>query len=278
MPLTDFSGKTAVITGGGAGIGLELARQLTAQGAKVVLIDWEKAPLEAAAQELVAPAFLGDIRDAAGMQALAAQIVEQHGPVSLLCANAGVVRMAGVMDLTPQDWRWMFDVNVFGTVNTVQAFLPALHANPDGGCVLITGSLSSLVATRGQAGYAASKHALAAFGETLSMELAAEGAKVGVSILCPGPVRTNFGQSERNRGPEYGPPAGRGADAHVASFMDSVGEGDWSTPAQIAAKALAGVKRGDLWIVTHPQLMNQVDDRVRAWAEATDVARTLAGA
>lgn len=277
MPLTEFRGKTAVITGGAAGIGLELARQLTAEGAKVVLIDWEKAPLEAAAQELGATAFLGDIRDAAGMKALADRIVEQFGRVDLVCANAGVVRMAAVMDLTPQDWRWMFDVNVFGTVNTVQAFLPALQANPDGGHVLITGSISSLITTRGQSGYAASKHALAAFAETLSMEMRAEGAKVGVSIVCPGPVRTNFGQSERNRGPEYGPPVGRGADAHVASFMDSVREEDWNTPVQIATKALAGIKRGDLWIVTHPQMMNQVEDRVRDWAEATDVARALGG-
>lgn len=275
MPLTDLRGKTAVITGGASGIGLALARRCQSEGMKVVLIDWEKPALDAAAAAIGAPGYLGDVREAEGMQALAQRIATEQGPVHLLCSNAGVVLGAGVMNLSPQDWRWMFDINVFGAVNAVSAFLPLLQANADGGHILFTASLASLSVARGQGAYAASKHALAAFGETLSMELQAEGGKVGVSLLCPGPVVTNFGDSQRNRTAEYGPPRQGPPDVHTASFVGEIPPEQWFAPEDVARIAIAGVKRGDLWIVTHPSLMGQVEDRARAWAAATKVAATL---
>ena len=270
-----LSGRTAVITGAASGIGLALARRLKAEGMALALVDADAAALPAAAEELGARGFSADVRDAEAMAALAREIVERCGPVHLLCANAGVAHMAGIKRLTPQDWRWLFDVNVFGTVNTVTAFLPVLEANADGGHILITASLSSLYATRAQAAYAATKYALSAFGETLALELEAEGAKVGVSLLCPGPVRTNLGQSYGRREAQYRAegPSPEGPDIHEQAFYDTVVDSDWSTPEQIAAQAVDAVKRGDFWIVTHPQLMASVDDRSRALAEAAQRAR-----
>ena len=271
MDVADLHGKTAVVTGGASGIGLALARRLKAEGMAIMLADVDAASLEAAAAGLGVPSVVADVRDPESMAELADAAVERLGAIHLLCANAGVSRMAGITRLSPEDWRWLFDVNVFGAVNTVHAFLPALKANPEGGHVLITASLSSLYATRAQAAYGATKYALAAFGETLALELQAEGSKVGVSLICPGPVRTNLGASYSKREARYVvPPAGEaGPDVHEQAFRGTVDEDDWKTPDQIADAALKGLRRGEFWIFTHPRMMASVEARSRGIAEAT---------
>ena len=271
----DLAGKTAVVTGAASGIGLALARRLKAAGATPVLVDRDDEALEAAKAELGAAGWPGDVRDADGMRALARRIGEAAGPVHLLCANAGVSRMAGIKRLTAEDWRWLFEVNVFGAVNTVAAMLPLLEANPEGGHILITASLSSLYPTRAQGAYAATKYALAGYAETLALELAAEGGKVGVSLLCPGPVRTNIGTGYGKREARYrsDAPPPDGPDLHEQAFRETVVEGDWMTPDQIAALALEGVGRGAFWIITHPQMMAGAEARHRAIEQAANAAR-----
>jgi NAD(P)-dependent dehydrogenase (short-subunit alcohol dehydrogenase family) len=275
MDMTDLAGKTAVVTGGASGIGLALARRLKAEGMKVLLADLDEEALGKASAELDAPTVRTDIRDPASTAALAREAAERLGQVDLLCANAGVGRMAGIEHLSPEDWRWLFEVNVFGAVNTVQAFLPLLKANPTGGHVLITASLSSLYPTRAQGAYAATKYALAAFGETLALELQAEGAKVGVSLLCPGPVRTNIGSGYARREARYVAKAseGPGPDIHEKAFRDTVVDEDWRTPDQIADEALKGLRRGELWIITHPDMMGPTLARAREIEAAAARAR-----
>ena len=265
--MTRLEGKRAVITGAASGIGLALARRLKADGMLLVLADHDQAALDQVSAELGAPGILTDIRDPASVTALADAAVARFGTVHLLCSNAGVSRMAGVERLTIEDWRWLFDVNLFGAVNAVHAFLPVLKANPDGAHILFTASLSSFYATRAQAAYGATKYALAAFGETLALELQAEGAKVGVTLLSPGPVRTNIGTGYGKREAQY-----RSADAgealppdqHELAFRNGVVETDWTTPERVAEAALAGMRRGELWVVTHPDLMHSTVDRHRA--------------
>ncbi len=265
MAIEILAGKGAVITGAASGIGLELARRCKAEGMRLVLGDCEEEPLRRVAEELGARAVLADVREAQSLTRLAEEAAAHLGRVDLVCANAGVSRMAAIERLTAEDWRWLFDVNLFGVVETVRAFLPGLKANPDGGHILITASLSSLYPTRSQGAYAASKAAVAMYGEALALELEGEGSKVGVSLVCPGPVRTNIGTSVRNRGQAYpmaeAPP---GADIHEQAFRASVREGDWATAEQIARAALAAVKAGELWVITRPQMMDLVQARHRA--------------
>ncbi len=265
MTIETLTGKHAVITGAGSGIGLALARRCKAEGMRLVLADCEAGPLGRAAEELGALAVVADVRDAKSLEALAGTAARHLGQIDLVCANAGVSRMAGIERLTAEDWRWLFDVNLFGVVETVRAFLPRLKANPAGGHIVITASLSSLYATRSQGAYAAAKAAVAMYGETLALELEGEGSQVGVSLVCPGPVRTNIGTSARNRGsgyPSAAPP--EGADIHEQAFRASVRDGDWSTPEDIAHAALEAVKAGQLWVITHPQMMQMVHERHRA--------------
>ena len=265
MAIEELKGRGVVITGAASGIGLALARSCAAEGMRLVLSDCEAGPLQAAADELGAHAVLADVRDATSLEALATAAEAHLGAIDLLCANAGVSRMAAIERLTAQDWRWLFDVNVFGVVETVRAFLPRLKANPAGGHVVITASLSSLYPTRSQGAYAATKAAIAIYGETLALELEGEGAQVGVSLVCPGPVRTNIGTCARNRGAAYplAPPPD-GSDIHEQAFRASVRDGDWSRPEDIAGQALRAVRSGELWVITHPQMMAPVQARHRA--------------
>jgi len=271
MAIQDLKGRRAVITGAASGIGLALARACAAEGARLVLADCEAGPLDAAARELGARGILCDVRDAASLGALARTATAHLGGVDLAFANAGVSRMAAIERLTAEDWRWLFDVNLFGVVETVRAFLPGLKSNPEGGHVVITASLSSLYPTRSQGAYAATKAAVAMFGETLALELAGEGSRVGVTLVCPGPVRTRIGSSARNRGPAY--PEGQapaGPDIHELAFRAAVRDGDWSGPEDIARRALEAVKAGELWAITHPQMMAPVLARHRAIESAAE--------
>ncbi len=273
LDMADLEGKTAVVIGAASGIGLALARRLKSEGMQLVLADSDKEALDRAAAELGAPAVLTDIRDPASVQSLADQAVARYGNLHLLCSNAGVSRMAGVERLTLQDWRWLFDVNLFGAVNAVAAFLPILKASPDGAHILFTASLSSFYPTRAQAAYGATKYALAALGETLALELQAEGARVGVTLLCPGPVRTNIGTGYAKREDQYRAPAsqdGTGTDIHEQAFRNETIESDWSTPDLIAEEALQGMRRGEMWVITHPRLMSAALARNQAIAEAAE--------
>ena len=260
-----------MITGAASGIGLALARACAAKGMRLVLSDCEPEPLARAAAELGAKAVVADVRDASSLETLARAADAELGAVDLLFANAGVSRMAAIERLTSDDWRWLFDVNVFGVVETVRTFLPRLKANPAGGQIVITASLSSLYPTRSQGAYAAAKAAVAMYGETLALELEAEGSRVGVSLVCPGPVRTNIGTSSRNRGEAYPltpPPAS--PDIHEQAFRAAVEDRDWSQPEAIAEAALDAVRRGELWVITHPHMSPLVRARHRAIEQAAD--------
>lgn len=273
MDMANLSGKTAVIIGGASGIGLALARKLKSEGMQLVLADFDPQALGQAAADLDALGVLTDIRDPESVKALADQAVARFGRIDLLCSNAGVARMAGIERLSLQDWRWQFEVNLFGAVNAVAAFLPILKANSDGAHILFTASLSSFYPTRGQAAYGATKYALAAFGETLALELQAEQAKVGVTLLCPGPVRTNIGTGYAKREDRYraAPPAdGLGPDIHEKAFRDETFAIDWTTAEHVAEAALAGMRRGELWVITHPDLLSSTLARNAAIAEAAE--------
>jgi NAD(P)-dependent dehydrogenase (short-subunit alcohol dehydrogenase family) len=265
MALDQPGGKVAVITGGASGIGLALAERCLAEGMKVVIGDYEEGPLAEAAGRLDVLAVRTDVRSPQSVQALAQAAVDRFGAVHLLCNNAGVSVMTGISALTIDDWRWVFDVNLFGTVNGVQAFLPLLKANPDGGHILNTVSLSGLYTVRAQAAYAASKAAVLSFSETLRLELDAEGGKVGVTAVCPGPVRTNIRTSIRNRSGEYGP-TGRDAanpDAHERAFRAQLPDGVMIEAGAVADMAIDAVKHGEFWVITHPALMGPVEARHR---------------
>jgi NAD(P)-dependent dehydrogenase (short-subunit alcohol dehydrogenase family) len=262
--LPDLAGKVAVVTGGASGIGKGVAARLAAEGARVVIADIQRDALEATAAELGVDGVQTDVSDSASVQNLARTALEKYGTVHVVCNNAGIGPLAPVKDLTLDDWRWMLGVNLWGVIHGVHTFLPILSANPDGGHIVNTASMAGLVAHARLGAYSTAKFGVVALTEALAEELAADGSRVGVSVLCPGTVHTNIGTSSRNR------PAGLG-DAgfkDVDIELEDNPRHRWIYPEQAGQVVVRAIKRGDLYALTHPDWYPQVAARHEAIAEA----------
>ena len=259
--MRDLEGKVAVVTGGASGIGRGLAARFAADGMHVVIADVENAALEQTAAELGVVGVQTDVADAASVQALADQVLDRFGTVHVLCNNAGVGGGGQIADLTLADWKWVLDVNLWGVIHGIHSFLPRLLANPDGGHVVNTASMAGLFASAGMGPYNATKFAVVAISETLSKELQAAGSSVGVSVLCPGFVRTNIFDSQRNR-----PDALRNATKAVGDararndilkrFLETAMD-----PAEVAVHVRDAIVEDRFWITTHPEFFNAVTQR-----------------
>lgn len=182
--MTSLQGKVVFITGGARGIGAHVARRLANKGAKLVLTDLNDAELAALAAELgedrVLPA-VADVRDLPAMQAVAARAVERFGGIDIVVANAGIASYGSVLQVDPEAFRRVMEVNVNGVFNTVRATLPALIERR--GYLLIVSSLAAYAACPGLAPYNASKAAVEIFANALRLEVAHHGVSVGSSHM-----------------------------------------------------------------------------------------------
>ena len=249
----ELEAKTAVITGGASGIGLATARQFAASGVNLVLGDVEDAPLRRAVQELRGAGarvlgVLGDVSREADVEALRDAALGEFGAVHVVFNNAGVA--AGPALGTPkQIWDWVLGVNLDGVINGLNAFVP-LFLDQNEGHVVNTGSLAGLGGVPGMGAYCASKFAVVGLSESLFHELALSGKNVGVSVLCPGFVRTRIFESHRNMPPElqsYN--ENPTVQAINAVAHDAVSAG---IDAADVARAIEGaVRANQFWILTH---------------------------
>jgi len=204
----DFTERVAVITGGASGIGRALGRRFAAEGARVVLADVEAGALARTAKELAADGAdvteaVCDVTDPASVDSLAEHVYATHGAVHVLVNNAGVGPPAAkVWETTPNDWMWVHSVNVFGVAHGIQSFVPRMLAAGEPGHIVNTSSGDGAInPLPGASVYAASKAAVAILTECLAAQLAAEDARIGVSLFLPGGglLDTGMWTSERNR-------------------------------------------------------------------------------
>jgi NAD(P)-dependent dehydrogenase (short-subunit alcohol dehydrogenase family) len=238
-------GQVAVITGGASGIGLALAESFARAGLSIVLADVQADALVAAEIRIRA---LGvevlsvqtDVSKEAEVQALAAATIERFGSVQIVCNNAGVGGGGDPWFGPAGVWDWVMGVNFWGVVYGVRAFLPHLLANADGGHIVNTASIAGLYPVT-SAPYDASKHAVVALTESLNNTLLTIEAKVGVSCLCPGWVKTGIADSMRNWPTELGlPPVSTPMQTAISAHTRRVID-EGTQPGIVAGRAILGV-------------------------------------
>lgn len=256
--MKDFRDKVAVITGSASGIGRAIAQRCAQEGMKVVLADIEKSALTKTADELAAGgatvlAVQTDVADSESVEALARQALVKFGAVHLLVNNAGVAG-GNVATGTQTDWEWVLGVNLWGVIHGVRVFTPIMLRQNTEAHIVNTASVAGLL-SGGLGIYTVSKHAVVALSETLYHELAAMDTKLKVSVLCPGWVRTQIGESARNRPPELQnrgdqTPLTPQAEAARQALAESSSGG--IPPEQVADFVFDAIKNGQFYILTHP--------------------------
>jgi NAD(P)-dependent dehydrogenase (short-subunit alcohol dehydrogenase family) len=276
--MRDFAGKAAFVTGGASGIGLALGRAFLEAGMRVMLADIEPAALDQALAGLKAydnrvRGVIVDVADRAAMQRAAGEAIDAFGRIHVLCNNAGVGGGGPQGQIPAADWDWTIDINLNGVFNGISEFLPHIRAHGEGGHIVNTASMAGMISVAMMAPYCASKYAVVALSEGLAAEL--DGSNTGVSVLCPGWVRTRINDSGRNRPSRYGagtapPPAAAARAALVAEALKA-----GMDPAVVAARVLAAIRDGDLYIFTHPEMRGPVEERFRRILAAFDKAPAL---
>lgn len=187
--MTRLLGKTAVITGGGTGIGLGAAKRFIDEGAFVYLFGRRQAPLDAAVAKLgnSARAVRGSVTDPADLDRLYKQVKDERGGLDILFANAGTGSFAPLGGITPEHYDQIFDVNVKGVIFSVQKALPLMKA---GGSIILTGSSTGVMGTPQFSVYSATKAAVRNLARSWALDL--KGTGIRVNVLSPGPTLTEL--------------------------------------------------------------------------------------
>lgn len=274
--MKDLAGKVAFITGGASGIGYAMAKAFAGAGMKVVIADIEKPALDAAVESFKESnaEVLGielDVTDRDAMEAAAQQTVDHFGKVHVVCNNAGVGGGGPLDQASYNDWDWVLGVNLGGVVNGIQAFVNRIKSHGEGGHIVNTASMAGLVGIGGMGVYNASKFAVVGISEALRQDLS--GQNIGVSVLCPGFVKTRIHEGGRNR------PADLLNDTDDADSEDQVdvdGEVFASPvlngidPQYVGDRVLEAVEKDDLYILTHPEMKDLFASRIEGVLAAFD--------
>jgi NAD(P)-dependent dehydrogenase (short-subunit alcohol dehydrogenase family) len=273
----DLSGRVAVVTGGASGIGRAIGARFARAGATIVLLDVEARALDAAVAALrsegaSASGVVCDVSKYESVEAAAREVVARHGRVHLLFNNAGVGAHEDVpiWELPLNDWRWVFEVNVFGVIHGIKAFVPGMLAHDEPGHVVNTSSGNGgLIVVPTTPSYSASKAAVSMITETLHLQFLMKRAKLRAHVLYPGPhiVASNIFDAKRNRPaelarekPQVAPPVTLDMLRRLAASQGRAFEA--TSCEEVAEHAYQGVLHGDYFILpTTPESEARMRDR-----------------
>jgi NAD(P)-dependent dehydrogenase (short-subunit alcohol dehydrogenase family) len=276
--MLDVEGKVAFITGGGSGVGLGMAKAFVAAGMQVAIADIRQDHLETASEELdgaVHPILL-DVTDRAAFARAADETERVLGKVHVLCNNAGINLFNDIADATYQDWDWVLGVNLGGVVNGVVTFVPRIKAHGEGGHVVNTASMAAFIAGPGAGIYTTAKFAVHGLSDALRWSLLPHG--IGVSMVCPGLVKSKIYESDLVRPPQLSTDV-TPADDEFMRILPGLHDAGMA-PEEIGEKVLRAIRRNDFYVFTHPEHRDELrgifDDTLAAFPDEPVPADRLA--
>ena len=286
MDFSKLDDKRVFVTGAADGIGAALARTFKAGGARVFLSDIAEERLRETAGSLGSPSLPCDVTNPTSLARVVERAWRELGGIDLVCANAGVVMQGPILETSREDLDWIFNINVWGCLDTCRPFVRLLRENKKPGHILLTGSEASLSYPRlihdmQLTAYLMTKHTVLALADGLRADLRGDG--IGVSVLCPGPVATALSQNSSGLRPAnsstrgssgrtpgaVSTPASPNPTAELRSDLQQQIGALSRTPDQVAATALEGLRRGLCVIPTHPHIRADVAERmneIERWA------------
>lgn len=273
--MRDLEGKVGFVTGGASGVGFAIARAFGKAGMRVMVADIEVPALDVAAERLRSEGIdvqgvACDVADREAVRRAAETTMAAFGKVHVVCSNAGVGCGGAIEAITPGDWDWVLGVNLMGVVHAIQAFLPLVKAQREGGHFITNVSMAGHFSTPGTAPYTAAKFGAVAVTETLAAELV--GTSIGVSMLCTAFVKTRIVDSARNRSERYGlrTESSPAAEAQLTALVNSGME-----PDDVADRVVNGIRNNELYILTNPEFREGVQDRFNRILTAFPTAPAL---
>jgi NAD(P)-dependent dehydrogenase (short-subunit alcohol dehydrogenase family) len=237
--LAELEGRTAVVTGAASGIGLAVTEAFVAAGMRVLMTDRDAVGLAAHAERLVAGgaevrALVVDVTDPDAVERAADVAVDHFGKLHVACNNAGIVAGGNSWEMPLSEWHRVIDVDLWGVIHGIRAFVPRILASSEPGYVVNTASMAAVTAIPGIGPYTASKHAVLGISDGLRAELEAVDAPVGVSVVMPGMVKT------------------------ALNPVGTVG------PDQVAANVIDAIRRGRPYVFTDDHYVDDVESRLGA--------------
>jgi NAD(P)-dependent dehydrogenase (short-subunit alcohol dehydrogenase family) len=237
--LADLEGRNAVVTGAASGIGLAVTEAFVAAGMRVLMTDRDEVLLAAHAERLAGSgaevrSLVVDVTDPDAVEHAAEVAVDHFGKLHVACNNAGIVAGGNSWELPLSEWHRVIDVDLWGVIHGIRAFVPRILASGEPGYVVNTASMAAVTAIPGIGPYTASKHAVLGISDGLRAELAAIGAPVGVSAVMPGMIKT------------------------ALNPFGTVG------PDQVAANVVDAIRRGRAYVFTDDHSVDDVESRLGA--------------
>lgn len=273
--MTDLQSRTAVVTGAGSGLGAALAWAFADAGASVALLDIDADAAAANAATIAAETGVAttsarcDVGDTASVVTAAEHVRVTIGGCDILCSNVGVQQFGAIDKLTDEDWQWVLNVNVLGTVRTVREFLPMLRAGTGFRRIVFTASSSVLAPSVRLGAYQTSKFAVLGFAESLREELA--GDDIGVTVLFPGGMMTRHLESSVQARPaELGESILDQRDVEAMMAHQPMGDGDLATPEHAIRNLLVDLEAGEPYVLTHGSYRPLYEQRRAALDAAFD--------
>ena len=267
--MREVEGKTAFITGGGSGVGLGMAKAFVGAGMNVAIADIRADHLDEAVAAVGSDvhAIQLDVTDRDAFARAADETERVLGNVHVLCLNAGINLFNDIADATYQDWDWVLGVNLGGVVNGVVTFVPRIKAHGEGGHVVNTASMAAFIAGPGAGIYTTAKFAVHGLSDALRWSLLPHG--IGVSMVCPGLVKSKIYESDKIRPTELSTDV-TPADENFMRILPGLHEAGME-PDEIGEKVLRAIRENRFYVFTHPdhrdELREIFDETIAAFPD-----------